>query len=104
MASLDLIIPCLQRRRGFAAVLQHHTKDNRVDDRLRAVRLIFVDDGSRDGTLRLLRSFASENEQVKYISFSRNFGKEAAMLAGMRMSSAEYVRHYRCGFTALSGL
>ena len=90
MASLDLIIPCYNEEEVlplFYSAIQK-TIESMTDC---GVRLIFVDDGSRDGTLRLLRSFASENEQVKYISFSRNFGKEAAMLAGMRMSSAEYV-------------
>ena len=90
MASLDLIIPCYNEEEVlplFYSAMQK-TIESMNDC---GVRLIFVDDGSRDGTLRLLRSFASENEQVKYISFSRNFGKEAAMLAGMRMSSAEYV-------------
>lgn len=51
-----------------------------------SVRLIFVNDGSRDNTLGLLRDYAEKYDYVKYISFSRNFGKEAAMLAGMKMS------------------
>ena len=45
--------------------------------------LIFVDDGSRDGTLRILRELAASDSRVKYISFSRNFGKEAAIFAGL---------------------
>lgn len=52
--------------------------------------LIFVDDGSKDGTLPLLRRFAAADERVKYLSFSRNFGKEAAILAGLTESTGNF--------------
>ena len=53
--------------------------------------LLFVDDGSRDGTLGVLRRFARDNPNVRYLSFSRNFGKEAAMYAGLRHARGDYV-------------
>ena len=53
--------------------------------------LLFVNDGSKDGTLMLLRRFAREDRQVRYLSFSRNFGKEAAMYAGLREAKGDYV-------------
>lgn len=52
---------------------------------------IFVNDGSADDTLKIIKSFAEKDEHVKYISFSRNFGKEAAMLAGLRNSTGDLV-------------
>jgi glycosyltransferase involved in cell wall biosynthesis len=52
--------------------------------------LIFVDDGSKDGTLDLLRRFADDDERVKYLSFSRNFGKEAAILAGLTEATGNF--------------
>ena len=52
--------------------------------------LIFVDDGSKDGTLNLLRRFADDDERVKYLSFSRNFGKEAAILAGLTEATGNF--------------
>lgn len=52
---------------------------------------IFVDDGSQDKTLSIIQGFAAEDSRVKYISFSRNFGKEAAMLAGMKMAKGNYI-------------
>lgn len=52
--------------------------------------LVFVDDGSKDGTLEVLRGLARADERVHYLSFSRNFGKEAAMLAGLRAAAGDY--------------
>ena len=53
--------------------------------------LLFVNDGSKDGTLSVLRRFAKEMPNVRYLSFSRNFGKEAAMYAGLREARGDYV-------------
>jgi len=53
--------------------------------------IIFVDDGSRDNTLYILRQLANQDRRTHYISFSRNFGKEAAILAGLQAAQGEYV-------------
>jgi len=53
--------------------------------------LIFVNDGSKDATLDILKEMQDEYEVVKYVSFSRNFGKEAAMYAGLKYSSGDAV-------------
>jgi glycosyltransferase involved in cell wall biosynthesis len=53
--------------------------------------LVFVDDGSQDATLSILRKFAEQDERVGYLAFSRNFGKEAALLAGLRKARGRYV-------------
>ena len=53
------------------------------------IEIIFVDDGSRDRTMELLRAAAKEDRRVRYISFSRNFGKESAMYAGMEDALGE---------------
>lgn len=52
---------------------------------------LFIDDGSKDGTLGILRKYSAEDKRFRYISFSRNFGKEAGMLAGMEHSKGDYV-------------
>ncbi len=55
------------------------------------VEYLFVDDGSRDKTLEILQRMASRDSRVHYISFSRNFGKEAAIYAGLKNAVGDYV-------------
>ena len=52
--------------------------------------LIFVEDGSRDGTLEILRKMSADDKRVRFISFSRNFGKEAAMYAGLKAARGDF--------------
>lgn len=53
--------------------------------------LIFVNDGSRDNTLKEIKELRAKDKRVRYLSFSRNFGKEAAMKAGLDYSTGDYV-------------
>ena len=64
-----------------------------VADELKAAdfEFLFVNDGSRDKTLTILRELAKKDARVRYISFSRNFGKEAGMLAGLEHAKGDYV-------------
>ena len=56
-----------------------------------ALTMLFVNDGSKDRTLSILRELARKDERVRYLSFSRNFGKEAAMYAGFCNAKGDYV-------------
>ncbi|MBR2088080.1 MAG: glycosyltransferase family 2 protein, partial [Oscillospiraceae bacterium] len=56
-----------------------------------AFELLFIDDGSKDKTLEILRKMSIGDNRVRYISFSRNFGKEAGMYAGLKGSKGDYV-------------
>ncbi len=53
--------------------------------------LLFIDNGSKDSTLSGIKDLAANHEEIKYISFSRNFGKEAAMYAGLQHAQGDYV-------------
>ena len=85
---LSIIVPCFNEEESipyFYDEVKKVTKN--MDIKL---ELIFVDDGSRDKTLEVIKS-KTDDKEVKYISFSRNFGKEAAMYAGLSMASGDYV-------------
>lgn len=88
MKKLSIIVPCFNEEESipyFYDEVKNVTKN--MDIKL---ELIFVDDGSRDKTLEVIKS-KTDDKEVKYISFSRNFGKEAAMYAGLSMASGDYV-------------
>ena len=53
--------------------------------------IFFVDDGSKDGTLSVLKELSGVCDRVNYVSFSRNFGKEAALYAGLKQAKGDYV-------------
>ena len=93
MKILSIIVPCYNEE---AALPYFYAEVQKTADRLSAIRslvfeFLFVNDGSVDGTLALLQSFAKEDSRVRYISFSRNFGKEAAIYAGFQHVKGDYV-------------
>lgn len=55
------------------------------------MEVIFVNDGSKDKTIEIVKSYADKDSMIKYVSFSRNFGKEAAIYAGINYSQGDYV-------------
>ena len=87
---LSLIVPCYNEE---AALPTFHTALCDVLDSLPAyeAEILYIDDGSKDGTLSLITELAAQDARVKYISFSRNFGKESAMYAGFCNSTGDYV-------------
>ena len=86
---LSLIVPCFNEEEALPFFYKESCdvlKKMKTD-----YEMIFVDDGSKDGTLSVIEGFARKNSKVKYISFSRNFGKEAAMYAGFCNADGDYV-------------
>lgn len=87
---LSIVIPCYNEEESipitFAAL-------QRMEERLPQLELeyILVDDGSTDHTLAVIKKLAQAHPGVRFISFSRNFGKEAAMYAGMEEAAGNYV-------------
>ena len=86
---LTLVIPCYNEEESIP--LFYEEAVNTCTSIAEQFELIFVDDGSKDKTLNVLRQIAEKDARVHYISFSRNFGKEAAMLAGLQAAQGQYI-------------
>lgn len=92
MKKLDVIVPCYNEEEVINIFYDEFIKIFETMQKYDyTFNLIFVDDGSSDKTLEILKKLADNDERVKYISFSRNFGKEAAMYAGLKNSTGEFV-------------
>lgn len=90
MKTIDLVVPCYNEEAGLEHfVLETNKVINTLPDY--HFRYILVNDGSKDKTYLVMKNLAKEFDNVKYISFSRNFGKEAAMYAGLQHTTADYV-------------
>ena len=86
---LSLIVPCYNEQAALPIFYKETT--NILKNMSIEYELLFVNDGSHDKTLSILKNFADNDTNVRYISFSRNFGKEAAMYAGFCNARGEYV-------------
>lgn len=87
---ISIVVPCYNEEETLHIL---HDKLNEVTAAMGDYEFeyVFVNDGSKDKTLLLLKEMAKEDEKVKYVSFSRNFGKEAALLAGLTYAKGDLV-------------
>jgi biotin carboxylase len=86
--SVSAVVPCCDEADGIDLAYERIAAElSRYDD----VELLFVDDGSTDGTLDRIRAFADADPRVSYLSFTRNFGLEAATAAGFKYASKEWL-------------
>jgi glycosyltransferase involved in cell wall biosynthesis len=86
---ISIVVPCYNEEATIPLFYSEARKLYSLIDN--DLELIFVDDGSKDKTLEILRQLADQDSRLHYISFSRNFGKEAAILAGLKAAQGEYV-------------
>ena len=87
---ISIIVPCYNEEEALPIF---YKEINRVSKEMKSVdfEFLFVNDGSRDKTLDILRDLSKKDKRVRFISFSRNFGKEAGMYAGLENATGDYV-------------
>lgn len=90
MEKITVIVPCYNEE---AALPIFYEEIEKISKEMKNVdfEYLFVNDGSKDKTLDILRELSKKDKKVRYISFSRNFGKEAAMYAGLENATGDYV-------------
>ncbi len=87
--TLTIVVPCYNEEDSVRLFYEETRKHIKQCDMIEA-NFLFVDDGSGDQTLHILKDLNKEDESCNYITFSRNFGKEAAMYAGLRETKSDF--------------
>ena len=90
---ISLIVPCYNEEEAMPLFYQEAARVAAQMEKSHGAEfeIIFVDDGSKDGTLRVARELHDADPRVRYVSFSRNFGKEAGIYAGLKAAKGDYV-------------
>ena len=90
MPKISIVVPCYNEEAALPLFYQEITRvAGEMDDV--DFEVVFIDDGSKDNTLPELRRLAAADSRVRFVSFSRNFGKEAGMLAGLEAATGDFV-------------
>ena len=87
---ISIVVPCYNEEESLPIF---YKEIDRVSKEMKTVdfEFMFINDGSKDKTLEILRDLSKKDKRVRYISFSRNFGKEAGMYAGLENVTGDYV-------------
>ena len=95
MKKISIVVPCYNEEKALPIF---YNELKRIIKKMNYVNfeVIFVDDGSKDATLNILKDLSKNDSKIKFISLSRNFGKEAAMLAGLEYSVGDLVTIMDC--------
>ena len=91
MKKISIVVPCYNEEESLPLFYKAVDKITDKMKKKATFEFVFVNDGSRDKTLEILRDLAKKDNRVRYISFSRNFGKEAGMFAGLENATGDYV-------------
>ncbi len=89
MKKLSIVVPCYNEEESLP--IFYETVCSMEDKLPVELEFVFIDDGSKDRTLAVFRELSSKDERIHYVSFSRNFGKEAGIYAGLQKATGDYV-------------
>ena len=90
MEKISVVVPCYNEEKSLPFFYDEMKKEMKKMSNSE-FELIFVNDGSKDKTIDVIKEFARNDKRVRFLSFSRNFGKEAAMYAGFKEATGDYV-------------
>ena len=90
MDKISVIVSCFNEEKALPLFYKEMEKQTKNFQNVE-FEYIFVDDGSSDNTLKIMKDLHEKDSKVRYISFSRNFGKESAMYAGLETSTGDFV-------------
>ena len=90
MKKISIVVPCYNEQEAIPLFYEEITKTAEKLDNYE-FEFIFVNDGSKDESAKIMKELSKKDKRVKYIIFSKNFGKEAAMYAGLEQSSGDYI-------------
>ncbi len=92
MEKISVVVSCYNEEKALPLFYEEMERVRKQDfEGIADFEYIFVNDGSKDKTLDIIRELRKKDSKVRYVSFSRNFGKEAAMFAGLEASNGDYV-------------
>ena len=94
MKLITIIVPCLNEEESIHIFYDEINKvisDSAAEFPGAVFELLFIDDGSKDGTLKEIKELSESDSRVRYVSFSKNFGKESALYAGLKNAKGDYV-------------
>ncbi len=87
MCQLSIVVPCFNEEDNICIFFDEILRNVEIND----FEIVFIDDGSKDNTLERIKQLAKRDSRVKYVSFSRNFGKESALYCGLMKSEGELI-------------
>lgn len=90
MDTITIVVPCYNEEKAIPYFYEEIQRVKKLMPEVK-LELLLVDDGSKDGTLEQFHTLKEKDPSIKYISFSRNFGKEAAIYAGLEKAKGDYV-------------
>ena len=91
MEKISVIVPCYNEEKALPLFYEELEKNMKSFPENIEFEILFVDDGSKDETMNVIKNLQNKNSNIKYISFSRNFGKEAAIFAGLENATGDYL-------------
>lgn len=91
MSLLSIIVPCYNEEENIADFYHEVLKNSAFfEEKKIKLEMLYIDDGSKDGTVAEVKKLCAEDKRVHLLSFSRNFGKEAAIYAGLKKAKGDY--------------